>query len=62
MLRLDIALLNDRLVDLLAVLSCSLLPVRDGPFIQSVRLNNRLNGTSIAKQTHHDDHQIRWRA
>src|SRR5438128_1291880 len=59
---IHLSLLDDGVMDLLAVLSCSLLPISYRAFIQSVRVNNGLDWTSIGKQYHHDHHQFRWRA
>jgi hypothetical protein len=59
---IHLSLLDDGVMDLLAVLSCSLLPVRYRAFIPSRGVNNGLDWTSRGKQYHHDHHQFRWRA
>ncbi len=58
----DLPLLDDRMMDLLAVLSCSLLPICYRTFIQSLGMNNRLDRASIREQDHHDHDQCRWPA
>ncbi len=59
---LDFPLFNDGLVHLVAVLSGSLLPIGDCAFIPSIRMYNRLDGTSIGQQDHHNHYYFRGRA
>src|SRR5579862_3701462 len=59
MMGLDLSLFHDRLMHLLAMLSCSLLPLRYGALIQSIGVNNRLDWAAIRKQAHHDHDQFR---
>jgi len=47
MLCLHPALLDNGLMHLVAVLSCSLLPLSYGAFIHPKRMHNRLDGASI---------------
>jgi hypothetical protein len=49
MVGLNFPLLNDRLVHLLAMLSCSLLPSGYCALIQSIGMNNGLQWTSIGQ-------------
>jgi hypothetical protein len=47
---LHLSLLDDGVMDLVAVLSCSFLPIRYRAFIPSIGVHNGLDGTSIGKQ------------
>src|SRR2546421_8999282 len=55
-----LALLHQSMMDLLTVLSGSLLPLGYRSFIYSIGMHNRLNGTAIGEQDDDDDHQF-WR-
>src|SRR5947209_14721887 len=55
---LHVPLLNDRLVHLVAMLSCSLLPSRYCALIQPICVNNSLHWTSVGQQYHHGHHHI----
>src|SRR5437588_4070965 len=50
------------MMDLVTVLSCSLLPSGYRSFIYPIGMHNGLNGTAIGQQDNDDDHQFRWRA
>jgi hypothetical protein len=49
-------------MDVLAVFACPLLPSGYRSFIQSIGMDNGLNGTSIGQQGDHDDDQFGWGA
>src|SRR5438132_9714666 len=55
---LHVPLLNDRLVHLVAMLSCSLLPSRYCALIQPICVNNSLHWTSVGQQYHHGHHHF----
>jgi len=53
-----LSLLHQSMMDLLTVVSCSLLPIGHRSFIYSIGMHNGLNWTAIRKQDDDDDHQF----
>jgi hypothetical protein len=58
--QVQLSLLNDRLMDLLAMGSRSISPSGHGAFIQPEGMDNGLDWASIRQKRHHDHDQIHW--
>lgn len=55
---IQLALFDPRVMHLFAVLPCSVSPTRDGSLIQSVGMDNGLEGASIGKPRHDKHNQF----
>ena len=55
--QIQLPLLHHGLMNLLAMVSCSISPPCHRAFVQAKRLHNRLNWTAICQQRHHDHNQ-----
>src|SRR5713226_4749933 len=55
-------LLDEGAMHLLALLSCSLLPIRHSALIQSIGMHDGLDRTSLRQYGHHHDDPFSWRS